>query len=87
MLAYQKMAVALRTTSEIEARVVAALLDGYSIRCRIHSSLPSSIYPLRFHGLGEATLLVPETQLAEAERLIGSHRTHLRLVYSRPGDS
>jgi Putative prokaryotic signal transducing protein len=80
------MAVALRTNSEVEARVVAALLDGYSIRCWIHSSLPSSIYPLRFHGLEDAALLVPESQLAEAEHLIGSHRSHLSLVYSRRGD-
>ena len=86
MLEYQKMAVALRTTSDVEARVVAALLDGYSIPCRIQSSLPYSIYPVRFHCLPEAALLVPESQLAEAERLIRSHRGHLRLVYSRRRD-
>ncbi len=86
MLEYHKMAVALRTTSDVEARVVAALLDAYSIRCRINSPLPSSIYPLRFHCLREAALLVPESQLAEAERLISSHRGHLSLVYSRGSD-
>ncbi len=86
MLEYHKMTVALRTTSDVEARVVASLLDGYSIRCRIHSPLPSSIYPLRFHCLREAALLVPESQLAEAKRLISSHRGHLSLVYSRDSD-
>lgn len=83
MVFYENMAVALRTVSDVEARVVAALLDGYRIRCRILGSLPSSIYPLGFHWLREATLLVPESQLAEAQRLIRSHRGHLTLVYSR----
>lgn len=74
------MAVALRTGSDVEARVVASLLHGYDIRCVIRGSLSSSIYPLGYH---EADLLVPESQLAEAERLIRTHRAHLRLVYSR----
>ena len=86
MLAYQKMAVVLQTVSDVDARVVAALLAAYRIRCRIHGSLPSSIYPLGFHWLREASLLVPESQLAEAERLISSHRGHLTLVHSRGSD-
>jgi hypothetical protein len=86
VLAYEKMAVALRTVSDVEARVVAALLEGYRIRCRIRGALPSSIYPMGFHWLEEAALLVPESQLVEAERLIRSHRGHLTLVYSRGSD-
>ncbi len=80
MLAYEKLAVALRTVRPREASVVAALLAGYSIRSLIQGSLPFSILPLGFH---DTTLLVPESQLAEAEKLIHSHRSHLRLVYSR----
>lgn len=80
MLDYEKMVVALRTVRPAEARVVAALLDGYRIRSLIRASSPTSIYPLGFH---DSTLLVPESQLEEAERLIRSHRAHLRLVYSR----
>ncbi|MFQ5793027.1 MAG: putative signal transducing protein [Acidobacteriota bacterium] len=80
---YEKMAVALRTASDVEARVVAALLDGYRIPCLITGSLPYSIYPL---GFRDTNLLVPESQLAEAESLIRSHRAQLRLVYSRGRD-
>lgn len=80
MQVYERMAVALSRVSDVEARVVATLLEGFSIRCMIKNPLPHSLYPLPFQ---EATLLVPESRLSEASELIESFLWHPRLVYSK----
>jgi hypothetical protein len=76
----EKLAVALARVSDAEARVVATLLEGFSIRCWIRSPLPAAIFPL---PVLPATLLVPESRLAEAEKLIRTYLWQPRLVYSR----
>jgi len=76
----EKLAVALARVSDAEARVVATLLEGFSIRCWIRRPLPATLFPL---PVMPATLLVPESCLAEAETLIRTHLWQPRLIYSR----
>ena len=63
-----------RTHSEIEARVVAALLESHGIALVRLAGAPQSIFPFNAEGLAEVRIAVPPDQAAEATRLIAEHK-------------
>jgi ribonuclease-3 len=68
------LAVIFRTASQIEARVVAGLLDAHGIRAVILSHLTPAVFPLAISGEGHLRIAVNEQQAEEARGVIESHR-------------
>ncbi|MEW6322022.1 MAG: ribonuclease III [Acidobacteriota bacterium] len=69
-----ELTVVFRTSSEIEASVVQALLDSHGIRSvRSAGSLPS-VFAFRVNPLGDTAVSVREEDAEEAIRVIESHR-------------
>lgn len=66
--------VVFRTASEIEARVVLALLDSHGIRGVRSSGQPSGLWPMAINTLGEFGITVHEEEAHDARRIIESHR-------------
>jgi ribonuclease-3 len=62
------------TTSDIEARVVIALLDSHGIGGFRVSGNPQEIWPMAVNPLGEIRIAVPATEADTARRVIDSHR-------------
>jgi ribonuclease-3 len=62
------------TPSEIEARVVTALLDSHGIRARRSSGAPPEMLPMAVNPLGAWAIVVHEEEAEEARRVIESHR-------------
>ena len=63
-----------RTSSDIEASVVTALLESHGIRSLRMSGNPQAILPMAVNALGEIRLAVRPEQADEARRVIDSHR-------------
>src|SRR2546425_3919693 len=63
-----------RTSSEIEASVVMALLESQGIRCIRASGNPQAILPMAVNALGEIRIAVHPSDADEATRVIESHR-------------
>jgi len=59
-----------RTHSDVEANVVAGLLDAHGIETNLSSDVPHSIFPLTVNGLGEVRVTVSADQAGAAARLI-----------------
>ncbi len=53
--------------------IVSVLLDG-GIEAVLNSEVPHSVLPIKTAGLGKVEVLVREAELAEAERVIRSHK-------------
>ena len=66
--------VVFRTPSEIEARVVLALLDSQGIAAFRITGNPQAILPMSMSPLGEVRIAVPEDVAEDARRIIDSHR-------------
>ncbi|MBM3779842.1 MAG: ribonuclease III [Acidimicrobiia bacterium] len=66
--------VVFRTASEIEARVVLALLDSHGITGLRSGGHPSSIWPVAINTIGEFRISVHEAEADEALRIIEGHR-------------
>ena len=66
--------VVFRTPSEIEARVVTALLDSHGIRAVPSPGTPPDILPMAVNPLGDWRIAVHVEEAEEARRLIQSHR-------------
>lgn len=66
--------VVFRTPSEIEARVVTALLDSRGIHARPSTGTPPDILPMAVNPLGSWAIVVHEEEAEEARRVIESHR-------------
>src|SRR6266508_2010951 len=62
------------TTSDIEARVVTALLDSHGIASFRISGNPQAIWPMTVNSMGQIRIAVPESAADEARRIIDSHR-------------
>jgi len=62
--------VVFRTHSDIEASIVAGLLDAHGIEAIISSDVPHSVFPLTVNGLGEVRVSVGADQAEAATRLI-----------------
>ena len=62
------------TTSDIEARIVSALLDSQGIESFRISGNPQAILPMAVNSLGEIRLAVPDEVAEVALRIIDSHR-------------
>jgi ribonuclease-3 len=63
-----------RTSSEIEASVVTALLESHGIHCIRASGNPQTILPMAVNALGEIRIAVHTSEADEATRVIESHR-------------
>ncbi len=66
--------VVFRTSSDIEASVVTALLESHGIQSLRMSGNPQAILPMAVNALGEIRLAVRPDQADEARRVIESHR-------------
>jgi ribonuclease-3 len=66
--------VVFRTTSNIEASVVTALLESQGIQSLRVSGNPQAILPMTVSSLGEIRIAVHEDTAEEARRIIESHR-------------
>ncbi len=62
------------TTSDIEASVVAALLESHGIQNFRISGNPQAILPMAVNSLGDIQIAVREPEAEEARRVIESHR-------------
>ena len=62
------------TTSDIEASVVAALLESHGIQSFRISGNPQAILPMSVSSLGRIRIAVPESVAGEARAIIESHR-------------
>src|SRR5438132_11653372 len=66
--------VVFRTPSEIEARVVLALLDSQGIHGIRSTGNPSDILPMAVNTLGDVRIAVHAEEAEDARRIIESHR-------------
>jgi ribonuclease-3 len=66
--------VVFRTSSDIEASVVVALLESHGIHTLRVSGNPQAILPMAVNALGEIRVAVPEESADDARRIIESHR-------------
>ena len=66
-----------RTSSDIEASVVTALLESHGIHSLRMSGNPQAILPMAVTALGEIRLAVRPDQAGEARRVIDSHRAEV----------
>jgi ribonuclease III len=66
--------VVFRTTSNIEASVVTALLESQGIESLRVSGNPQAILPMTVNSLGEIRIAVPDESAEDARRIIESHR-------------
>lgn len=69
-----ELTVIFRTHSEIEANVVAALLDSHGIETLRTSGPTPGLFQFKVNPLGETRISVREEDAAEAVRIIDSHR-------------
>ena len=68
------LTVVFRTWSDIEADVVAALLDSHGIRSIRTAGAPPGMMPFTVSTLGETRVSVRDEEAADAARVIASHR-------------
>src|ERR671924_2383030 len=66
--------VVFRTSSDIEASVVVALLESHGVHSIRMSGNPQAILPMAVNALGEIRIAVHPDNAAEAARIIESHR-------------
>ena len=63
-----------RTSSEIEARVVQALLESQGCTAFRSAGDPPAFLPMAVNSLGDYRIAVPEDEAEDARRIIDSHR-------------
>jgi hypothetical protein len=68
------LTVIFRTTSNIEASVVQALLDSHGIQSVRTAAPPPGVFPFAVNTMGETQVSVREDEADEAIRVIESHR-------------
>ena len=73
-MSHSELIVIFRTHSEIEANVVAALLDSHGIETLRTSGPTPGLFQFKVNPLGETRISVREEDAAEAVRIIDSHR-------------
>ena len=57
-------------TGEIEAQVIKGLLGSYGIPCLLKSNAAGSVHAFAVDGMGEVKVMVWESRVEEARRLI-----------------
>jgi ribonuclease-3 len=73
-MSHAELVVIFRTHSDIEANVVAALLDSHGIETLRTSGPTPGLFQFKINPLGETRISVREDDAAEAVRIIDSHR-------------
>jgi hypothetical protein len=58
-----------------EAEVIKSFLSSHGIPCLLKGLVVQSVHPFSMDGLGEIKILVPEKDLALAEKLIKAQKT------------
>ena len=66
-----------RTRSDVEARIVRALLESQGVPSAVGSQTPPSVFPMAVNTLGEIAISVHPQDAEEAARIIETHRTEL----------
>ena len=69
-----ELIVIFRTTSNIEASVVQALLDSHGIQTVRTAAPPQGVFPFAVNPMGETQVSVREEEADDARRIIDSHR-------------
>lgn len=64
-----------RAWGSAEAEVIKSFLSSHGIPCLLKGLVVQSVHPFTMDGLGEIKILVPEKDLAFAEKLIKSQQT------------
>jgi len=77
-------AVVLRTHSDIEASIVAGLLEAHGIPANLSSDVPHTVFPLSVNGLGEVRVSVPGDQAEAAARILSDYQRGDARVRSVP---
>jgi ribonuclease-3 len=70
----EHLTIVFRTASEIEARIVRALLETHGIASLLSTDLPRTILPLAVDGKGDIRISVRQEDAEEVKRIIESHR-------------
>jgi len=66
----EKLVVVYKAAGELEAQVIKGLLESNGIRCFLKSHAAPSVHVLTIDGLGEVKIMVQETLVEKAEKLI-----------------
>jgi hypothetical protein len=66
--------VVFRSSGDVEAEIVRALLDSYDIPCSLNSDITHLAYPFTVDGLGEVRISVPAPLAEDARAIIEAHR-------------
>ena len=60
-----------RAVGEAEALIIKGLLESNGISCLLQSNAAPSVHMFTVNGLGEVRVMVEESRVEEAKRLIG----------------
>ena len=66
-----KMVEVYRAAGEMEAQLIKGLLESNGIPCLLKSNAAPSVHVFAVDGLGEVGVMVRESRVEEARRLIG----------------
>ena len=66
----KKMVEVYRASGEIEAQVIRGLLESNGIPCLLKSNAAPSVHVFAVDGMGEVKVMVNESMVEEAKRLI-----------------
>lgn len=66
----EKLVAVYKAAGELEAQVIKGLLESYGIRCFLKSHAAPSVHVLTIDGLGEVKIMVQESLVEKAKKLI-----------------
>jgi hypothetical protein len=67
---YEKVVEVYRAVGEAEAQIIKGLLESNGIYCLLKSNAAPSVHVFAIDGMGEVKIMVRESQVEEARRLI-----------------
>ena len=70
MTKHEKIVEVYQAMGELEAQVIKGLLESYGIPCLLKSNAAHSVHVFTVDGLGEVEVMVRESMVEEARRLI-----------------
>lgn len=66
----QELIAVYKAAGELEAQVIKGLLESYGIPCFLKSHVAPSVHVLTVDGLGEVKIMVQESLVEKAKKLI-----------------
>ena len=70
MTKHEKIVEVYQAMGELEAQVIKGLLESYGIPCLLKSNAAHSVHVFTVDGLGEVEVMVRESMVEEARKLI-----------------